>query len=90
MSTVPPNGVSVSAMRKVTTMLRTILLAGILSVATGVKDASDKVVDSTPVVAIRCAEPLTEDTAANVRLVAFERSDDGTLSVVYRCERKGF
>jgi integral membrane sensor domain MASE1 len=38
---------------------------------------------------VRCAG-LAEDSAAHVRLVVFDRQADGSVRLVYRCERGGY
>jgi len=38
---------------------------------------------------VHCAH-VAEDTLAHVRMVRFARADDGTVRVVYRCERTGY
>ena len=38
---------------------------------------------------IRCRTQLQEDAAGAVKLVKYERTDDG-LKLVYRCTRRGY
>ena len=66
------------------------LVAGVMGYGVGaVGSASSRQSGSSWPATVRCGA-MAEDSAGHVRLVVFDRRADGSVRLVYRCERGGY